>query len=225
MERRYIVYLHINKLNGKVYVGITHYIYNPNRRWRDGLGYRRTSLIYKAIQKYGWDNFSHIVFCKTIKERACLLEQTLIRFYKGKKLSYNIGLGGEGSNSFSEETREKLRQYTPWIKGRHHTDETKKKISEASRRPCSEEAKKKISRANKGYNNGMYGRHVSDYVKKLLSDKFSKPVFQLDLNNNIINRFSSASEAERYLNGRGSHISCCCLGKRKTAYGYKWKYE
>lgn len=101
----------------------------------------------------------------------------------------------------------------------------KKKISEAGRRPCSEETKKKISRANKGYNNGMYGKHVSDYVKKLISDKFSKSVLQLDLNNNIINRFSSASEAERYLNGRGSHIGCCCLGKRKTAYGYKWKYE
>lgn len=53
----------------------------------------------------------------------------------------------------------------------------------------------------------------------------SKPVLQLDSNDNIINRFSSASEAERHLNGKGSHISCCCLGKRKTAYGYKWKYE
>ena len=51
------------------------------------------------------------------------------------------------------------------------------------------------------------------------------PVLQLDSNDNIINRFSSASEAERHLNGKGSHISCCCLGKRKTAYGYKWKYE
>lgn len=107
MEEKYIVYLHINKTNNKVYVGITRSTKNPNRRWR----------------------------------------------------------------------------------------------------------------------NGMYGKHVSDYVKKLISDKFSKPVLQLDLNNNIINRFSSASEAERYLNGRGSHIGCCCLGKRKTAYGYKWKYE
>jgi hypothetical protein len=134
-------------------------------------------------------------------------------------------LGGEGAESFSDETKEKLKQYAPWIKGKHHTEKAKKKISEAGRRSCSEETKRKIGRANKGHNNGMYGKHVSDYVKKLISDKFSKPVLQLDLNNNIINRFSSASEAERYLNGRGSHIGCCCLGKRKTAYGYKWKYE
>lgn len=166
-------------------------------------------MIYKAALKYGWGTFSHVILCKTTKERACLLEQSLIKLYKSRGLSYNIGLGGEGAESFSDETKEKLKQYAPWIKGKHHT----------------EKAKKKISRADKGHDNGMYGKHVSDYVKKLISDKFSKPVLQLDLNNNIINRFSSASEAERYLNGRGSHIGCCCLGKRKTAYGYKWKYE
>lgn len=163
MEEKYIVYLHINKTNNKVYVGITRFTKNPNRRWRNGIGYKETSLIYKAALKYGWGTFSHVILCKTTKERACLLEQSLIKLCK--------------------------------------------------------------SRADKGHNNGMYGKHVSDYVKKLISDKFSKSVLQLDLNNNIINRFSSASEAERYLNGRGSHIGCCCLGKRKTAYGYKWKYE
>lgn len=209
MEEKYIVYLHINKTNNKVYVGITRFTKNPNRRWRNGIGYKETSLIYKAALKYGWGTFSHVILCKTTKERACLLEQSLIKLCKSRGLSYNIGLGGEGAESFSDETKEKLKQYAPWIKGKHHT----------------EKAKKKISRANKGHNNGMYGKHVSDYVKKLISDKFGKPVLQLDLNNNIINRFSSASKAERYLNGRGSHIGCCCLGKRKTAYGYKWKYE
>lgn len=71
----------------------------------------------------------------------------------------------------------------------------------------------------------MYGKTISDYVRRMVIERFSKPVLQLDLNNNIINRFSSASEAERYLGGKGSHIGCCCLGKRKTAYGYRWKYE
>ena len=76
-----------------------------------------------------------------------------------------------------------------------------------------------------GKNNGMYGKTISDYARKLVLKRFSKAVLQLDLDDNIINRFSSASEAERYLNGKGSHVSCCCLGKRKTAYGYRWKYE
>lgn len=92
MEEKYIVYLHINKTNNKVYVGITRFTKNPNRRWRNGIGYKETSLIYKAALKYGWDTFSHVILCKTTKERACLLEQSLIKLYKSRGLSYNIGL-------------------------------------------------------------------------------------------------------------------------------------
>lgn len=225
-EKRYTVYLHINSKNKKVYVGITHFIKNPNRRWLNGNGYRKTSLIYKAINKYGWDNFYHIVFCNTTKEKACLLEQTLIKFYKKQGISYNIGLGGEGSESFSEETKEKLRQYTPWIKGKHHTEEVKKKISEAGKRPCSEETKKKISKANTGDRNGMFGKHISEYNKLKIKQAISKPVLQIDIvSNNIIKEFSSITEAEEAINVRGRHISCCCTGKRKTAYGYKWRYK
>ena len=49
VETRYIVYLHKNKLNGKVYVGITHYINNPNKRWANGKGYKNNSILNKAI--------------------------------------------------------------------------------------------------------------------------------------------------------------------------------
>lgn len=85
--------------------------------------------------------------------------------------------------------------------------------------------KVKISIANRGSNNGMFGKPMPLNTKTAIIIAVSKPVLQLDSNDNIINRFSSASEAERHLNGKGSHISCCCLGKRKTAYGYRWKYE
>lgn len=107
----------------------------------------------------------------------------------------------------------------------YNTEEAKKKISNAGKRPCSKETKRKIGLANRGSNNGMYGKTISDYARRVIIERFSKPVLQLDLDNNIINRFSSASEAERYLGGKGSHVGCCCLGKRKTAYGYRWKYE
>ena len=52
-EKSYIVYLHINKINRKIYVGITKYADNPNRRWMNGNGYKKDSIIYKAINKYG----------------------------------------------------------------------------------------------------------------------------------------------------------------------------
>lgn len=48
----------------------------------------------RAILKYGWNNFEHIILCKTSKDRAIVLEQYLIRHYKRKGLSYNISNGG-----------------------------------------------------------------------------------------------------------------------------------
>lgn len=208
-DKTYVVYLHVNPKNKKVYVGITNQ--DVYKRWKNGHGYTKCKKFYNAILKYGWNNFKHIVLCKTCKNKALLLKKALIKYYKSKNLSYNITDDGEDS--------------IPSMLGRHHTNEAKKKISEAGKRPCTEQTKRKIELANKGINNGMYGKTISDYTRKLVIKRFSKAVFQLDLDDNIINRFSSASEAERHLNGKGSHISCCCLGKRKTAYGYKWKYE
>ena len=204
-----IVYLHINPKNKKVYVGITNQ--DIHKRWKNGYGYTKCKKFYNAIIKYGWNNFEHVVLCKTCKGRALLLEKTLIKYYKNRKLSYNITDGGEDN--------------IPSMLGKHHTEEAKRKISNAGKRPCSEQTKRKIGLANRGSNNGMYGKTISNYARKLIVERFSKAVLQLDLDNNIIDRFSSASEAERHLNGKGGHISCCCLGKRKTAYGYKWEYE
>lgn len=51
-----------------------------------------------------------------------------------------------------------------------------------------------------------------------------KPVIQIDLlTGKIINIFSSITEAEKPYNSNG-HISDCCNGNRKSAYGYKWQY-
>lgn len=224
-DKSWLVYIHKNNINGKVYVGITHFVDNPNRRWINGNGYRHSSLIYKAFSKYGWDNFSHIVLCKTSKQTACLLEQTLISLYKARNLSYNIGLGGEGSESFSEETKNKLRAYTPWIKGKHHTQEVIEKIRQASRRPCTEETKKKIGESNRGSKNGMYGKALSEEAVHKIKNALSKPVLQIDKYGTIIAEFPSAIEAERRLGVKGNHIGCCCVGKRHSAYGYKWRYK
>ena len=47
---------------------------------------------------------------------------------------------------------------------------------------------------------------------------------QYDLNNNLINVFSSASEAAEKTKSHISKISNVCNGKRNQTNGYKWKY-
>ena len=59
----YCVYIHRNKINNKVYIGITN---DVKRRWRcEGIEYKpskeNTSSFWNAIQKYGFDKFEHII--------------------------------------------------------------------------------------------------------------------------------------------------------------------
>lgn len=221
----YIIYLHVNKLNGVTYVGITHYT-NPNKRWgKSGQLYKHSIKFYNAIQKYGWENFEHIILGKSNKEVAIKLEKALIAYYKSIGKSYNIAEGGEGAESFSEETKIKLSKYTPWIKGKHHTEESRKLISEAGKRPCSKDTKLKIGTANKGNKNGMYGKPISEYTRQRIKETQNKPVIQYTLNGTFIAEYSSVKEAEKAVGGKGGHIGSVCTGKRLSAYGYKWTYK
>lgn len=51
------------------------------------------------------------------------------------------------------------------------------------------------------------------YVHRLVAQSFV-----------AINTFNSINEAGEYLGKNPSHISSCCTGKRRTAFGFVWKY-
>lgn len=52
-----------------------------------------------------------------------------------------------------------------------------------------------------------------------------KSIQQLDLNGNLIKDWDSYIDIVNNLEKSGSHIYDCCLNKRKSAYGYRWKYK
>jgi len=76
------------------------------------------------------------------------------------------------------------------------------------------------------YNNN-YGTHQERCAKARLNHpKLSKKVNQYSLDGKtFIQSFHSAMEIQRQLGFANTHISDCCLGKRKTAYGFIWKYK
>ena len=105
----YYVYLHNNKINNKKYIGITKQ--KPENRWGlNGCNYNSSPYFYSAIQKYGWNNFEHIILYNNLtKEEACKKEIELINKYKtqNKKYGYNIMEGGSAP-SLPKEVRDKL---------------------------------------------------------------------------------------------------------------------
>lgn len=228
----YLVYMHVNKINGKVYVGITHHV-NPNKRWGySGQHYNHCNKFVNAINKYGWNNFEHIILCRTNKDKAIVLERTLIAHYKRLGISYNLADGGEGTECITEENRKKLsermRTNHP-MKGKHHTTETRAKISEAGkRRVYTEEQRRQIARVGELGRETMKkrGYWIPEEGIKRIIEKNSKPVLQLDLDGNVIAEFASATIADKsFSNGKGHHIGSVCNGKRNTAYGFKWRYK
>ena len=77
----YCVYAHINKINGKIYIGQTIHGDNPVKRWGyNGAHYKAQPYFYNAIQKWGWDSFDHEVIANhlTAKE-ADEFEKLLIK--------------------------------------------------------------------------------------------------------------------------------------------------
>lgn len=100
-DENYYVYKHTNRLNGKIYIGITRQ--NPERRWQKGYGYKGT-YFWNAVCKYGWDTFNHeILFSGLSKENACEIEKRLIAIYHSnqREFGYNICEGGQTGDNLA----------------------------------------------------------------------------------------------------------------------------
>ena len=55
--------------------------------------------------------------------------------------------------------------------------------------------------------------------------KLSKAVLQFDKSGNFLREWLSAKDAQKQMGFAQSNISRCCLGKRRFAYGFIWKYK
>ena len=110
-------------------------------------------------------------------------------------------------NSNNEKTLEKFKGENHHFFGKHHTEETKKKISEAQ----------------KGENNHMYGKTGKKHPK-------SKSVVQIDqTTNEVVKVWGSTREAERIGGFCHNAISECCKNKfnrlgNNIYKGFKWMY-
>lgn len=193
--KKYCVYKHIIP-NNKVYIGITSI--SPESRWKNGNGYKN-QMFYRAIQKYGWNNIRHeILFEELTKEEAEQKEIELIKQYNSTngKFGYNIDNGGSSIGCHSEVTRQKFSKNMlgdTRNKGRTHTVESRKHMSEAHLGyKVKEETKKKLSIIRTGKTNSD---EVIKNMTKAARKSKSYPVYCVELNMT----FYSVPEAVEYI--------------------------
>lgn len=137
------IYKITNLVNQKIYIG---------KHSTDDLddGYMGSGVaIKKAIKKYGIENFNkeYLAFCDK-EEKLNWFERFYIKKYDSFIKGYNMTKGGEGTLGNK-----------PWT-GKHHTDQTKQKMSEGK----------------KGKNNPFAGKKHSDETLKKMSESHKKQV-------------------------------------------------
>ena len=202
------IYKITNNLNGKIYIGKTiksvqerfeeHYLASRKKRCEK-------RPLYDAINKYGIKNFSieQIEECdvNVLSER----EKYWIEYYGSFRNGYNATIGGDGKPYLDYDLIMSL-----WNEG-NNAEKIAKMVG------CCVDSVKKVLDINKVSHKERVQRAVAECSKK---------VAQIDKNTNeIIAVYPSVIAAARAMGKKHQyHFTQVCKGKRKTAYGYKWKY-
>lgn len=223
----YKVYVHINKSNGKKYVGITRQ--SPGKRWQHGCGYKynKNTYFWNAIQKYTWDGFEHIVLESGLSfDDAKLKERYYIAMYQSNlpEHGYNLTLGGDGFLGMerSEETKRKISES---LKGKY----TKEKSYWYGKSiPAKAVEKQKRTKRNNPYHHteAWKIKHSEQLMGK--NNVCSKPVRCVNTGEVFCN---SRAAADQYTSADKSRIHKCCKGIEKssgkhpiTGERLRWEY-
>ena len=199
------IYKITNMKNGKIYIGQTKT--TIEKRWKDHIKDSKSNYVnrplYDAINKYGIESFKieQVEECSidVLDER----EKYWIELYGSFKYGYNATIGGDGKRCADYDLI-----YALFQQG--------KSVGEISKLTGYDKATVSIGLE-------VHDISIKERIKRG-QERLYRPVARLDkITEEILEVFPSVSEAEtKYHTNR--HIGQVCLGKRKTAGGYKWKY-
>ena len=203
------IYKITNLVNNKIYIGQS---INIKRRFEEHhykpfyqKGDEYNIPLYRAIRKYGVDNFNFEVIEECLPEELNDKEQYWIQYYNSyiqNNCGYNLTYGGDGRATILHEKILNL-----W--------DNKKSISVIAKEL--EICKASVINHLEGYIN-----YSSDEAKKRGYEllKTDKKVKLYDLKLNLLNSFNNPEEAAKSLNVTVDSIKNCCQHRTHSCKGY-----
>lgn len=207
------IYKITNDINDKVYIGKT--LSSIEKRFQEHKhdstrGRMEKRPLYNAMNKYGCEHFQVELVEEAPIEELSDREKYWIEYYGSFKNGYNATIGGEGTQ---------LYDYDMIVKG-FLSGKLIEELAEEFE-CCKDTIANALNLAN-------IDTHLNAYKKSI------KGIIAEDFSGNVIQVFSSHSEAAKWLQDNGyskgtdrdnivAAIGRVANGKRKSAYGMNWK--
>ena len=214
------IYVIENTENDKKYIGKTNF--SVEKRFKEHLRDSHKVRceqrpLYNAMNMHGEDKFSYRILEEVSEAEATEAEIKWIEEFDSHRTGYNATLGGDGKTYLD---------YDKIVGLALDTRLTRKEVAEQC--DCSPD----------GVSLVLESRKVVMNWKERANRRLSKPIVMVDKDTDEeLLTFPSQMEAARYVIKEGystaslanasqtsSKISLVARGKRRTAYGFKWKY-
>lgn len=226
-EVRSGIYCIENTVSNKKYIGQS---VNIEDRWRRHItelrnGKHHNSHLQNTWNKYGENSFKFYILEYCDIDELDEKERYYIKLYNtmDRDYGYNLQSGGQATNHHSDESKKKISESN---KKAYQNEELRKlRSKDALRQWSNPEIKEKII----GVNNSMYGKHHSKESREKMSDakkgkpspkRILIPVLCIELNK----EYECAAAAAKEFNVQSGSILGVCRGERNTCGGYHWKF-
>ena len=244
------IYRILNKISKKCYIGETKckdVIWRWNQHKQKIEINKGCPALRDAVKKYGIDNFEFSVLIICFDDERFKYEIEYIKKYNSVVPNgYNITNGGEGGGFQGKTHTEEVKNGIKNKLKQKYIDnpDLKKQLSERNKIIMSNpEVREKIKngilnseKMKKNIEDKRIGNYKqikhTDQVKNKISESLKKynannnkiKIKQYDINNNLLNEYTSISNASRKTSIQRKLISLYLRGKTNIAGGFIWKY-
>ena len=197
------IYLWINKINNKIYVGSSTFL---SKRLRSHILKSSNKDLRKDIHKYGITNFTMSIL-EFIEFKENIIELKKYILEREQYYLDTLCKANEPNKGFSKLSYNKNRKADSPL-GYKHSVESRKKLSDASKNKVLSDLHKQNISINHSSKQSGYIHHTKIYGVtnkqkesiKIISENNKKPILQYDCKGYFIKEWSSTVEASKALN-------------------------